>query len=112
MVDFINIFTYFETFPAPTAETLLPLVCVVDEYTNFDIICNAGYDSVIYDPAPQPTGKRGRPARHGKLLSPDGDFTLSDAKVGEYQSNPYRWDMTLPYPQISVKMPQKTEKQL
>ncbi|MDE7322854.1 MAG: hypothetical protein K2N73_09030, partial [Lachnospiraceae bacterium] len=32
----------------------------------------------------QPAGKKGRPAKHGKLLSPDDDFTLSDEKVGEY----------------------------
>ncbi len=60
------------------------LVCVVDEYANLDIICNARYDSVIYDLAPQPTGKKGRPAKHGNRLSPDNDFTLSDEKVGEY----------------------------
>lgn len=60
------------------------LVCVVNEYANLDIICNARYDSVIYDLAPQPSGKKGRPAKHGKRLSPDNDFTLSDEKVGEY----------------------------
>ena len=60
------------------------LVRVVDEYANLDIICNARYDSVIYDPAPQPTGRKGRPAKHGKRLSPDSDFTLSDEKIGEY----------------------------
>ncbi len=60
------------------------LVCVVNEYANLDIICNARYDSVIYDLAPQPAGKKGRPAKHGKRLSPDNDFTLSDEKVGEY----------------------------
>ena len=57
---------------------------VVDEYANLDIICNARYDSVIYDLAPQPTGKKGRPAKHGNRLSPDNDFILSDEKVGEY----------------------------
>ena len=60
------------------------LVCVVNEYANLDIICNARYDSVIYDLAPQPAGKKGRPAKHGKRLSPDNDFTLSGEKVGEY----------------------------
>ena len=60
------------------------LVCVVNEYANLDIICNSRYDSVIYDLAPQPAGKKGRPAKHGKRLSPDNDFTLSDEKVGEY----------------------------
>ena len=62
----------------------IDLVCVVNEYANLDIICNARYDSVIYDLAPQPSGKKGRPAKHGKRLSPDNDFTLSDEKVGEY----------------------------
>ena len=60
------------------------LVCVVDEYTNLDIICNARYDSVIYDLAPQPTGRRGRPARHGRRLSPGEDFSLSDERIGDY----------------------------
>ena len=60
------------------------LVCVINEYANLDIICNARYDSVIYDLAPQPTGKRGRPAKHGKRLSPDVDFILSNEKIGDY----------------------------
>ena len=60
------------------------LVCVVDEYPNLDLICNARSDSVIYDLAPQRTGKRGRPAKHGKRLSPDKDFSLSNDKIGDY----------------------------
>ena len=60
------------------------LVCVVDEFANLDIICNARYDSVIYDLAPQPTGKKGRPAKHGRRLSTEEDFTLSDEKIGDY----------------------------
>ena len=60
------------------------LVCVVDEYKNLDIICNARYDSVIYDLAPQPTGRRGRPATHGRRLSPEEDFSLSDERIGDY----------------------------
>ena len=44
------------------------LVSVVDEYQNLGLIGNARYDSVLYDPAPQPTGKRGRPAKHGRRL--------------------------------------------
>ena len=60
------------------------LVSIVDEYPNLDVICNARYDSVIYDLAPQPTGKRGRPAKHGKRLSPETDFFLSDEKIGDY----------------------------
>ena len=60
------------------------LVSVVDEYPNLDLVGNARYDSVLYDLAPQPTGKRGRPAKHGKRLSADRDFTLSDEKIGGY----------------------------
>lgn len=54
------------------------------EYSNLDVICNARNDSVIYDLAPQPTGKRGRPAKHGRRLSTETDFTLSDEKIGDY----------------------------
>ena len=39
---------------------------IVDEYENLDVICNVRNDSVIYDLAPAKTGKRGRPAKHGK----------------------------------------------
>lgn len=60
------------------------LVCIVDEYPNLDLICNARYDSVMYAPAPQRTGKRGRPAKYGERLSPDKDFSLSDDKIGDY----------------------------
>ena len=60
------------------------LVCVVDKYSNLDLICNARYSSAIYDLAPHRTGKRGRPAKHGKRLSPDKDLSLSDKKIGDY----------------------------
>ena len=60
------------------------LLCVVDGYANLDVICNARCDSVIYDLAPQPTGRRGRPARHGRRLSTESDFTLSDERIGDY----------------------------
>ena len=60
------------------------LVGIVDEYENLDIICNARNDSVIYDLAPPKTGKRGRPAKHGKRLSIDDDFSFSDEKIGDY----------------------------
>ena len=45
------------------------LVSIVDEYHNLDLIGNARIDSVMYDPAPAHTGRRGRPAKHGKRLS-------------------------------------------
>lgn len=60
------------------------LVCLVDEYENLDLIGNARADSVIYDLAPEPSGKKGRPATHGKKLSIRDDFTLSDEKIGDY----------------------------
>ena len=61
-----------------------PLVQVADEYENLDIICNVRNDSVIYDLAPKRTGKRGRPANHGKQLSIEKDLSLSDEKIGDY----------------------------
>ena len=61
-----------------------PLVSIIDEYENLDMIGNARSDSVIYDLPPQRTGKRGRPASHGKRLSIHDDFTLSDEKIGDY----------------------------
>ena len=60
------------------------LVSIVDEYENLDLIGNARSDSVIYDLPPQRTGKRGRPALHGKKLSIQNDFNLSDEKIGDY----------------------------
>ena len=60
------------------------LVSVVDEYPNLDLIGNARSDSVIYDLAPAPTGRKGRPAKHGQRLSIDEDFALSDEKIGDY----------------------------
>ena len=60
------------------------LLCIVNEYENLDVICNARNDSVIYDLAPPKTGKRGRPAKHGKRLSIEEDFSLSDEKIGDY----------------------------
>ena len=60
------------------------LVSIVDEYENLDLIGNARSDSVIYDLAPQRTGKRSRPALHGKKLSIYDDFVLSDEKIGDH----------------------------
>ena len=60
------------------------LVSIVDEYENLGLIGNARSDSVIYNLPPQRTGKRGRPAPHGKKLSIYDDFALSDEKIGDY----------------------------
>ena len=56
----------------------------MDEYENLGLIGNARSDSVIYDLPPQRTGKKGRPASHGKRLSVQDDFTLSDEKIVDY----------------------------
>lgn len=60
------------------------LVSIVDEYENLDLIGNARADSVMYDLPPAPTGKRGRPAKHGRRLSIESDFALSAEKAGDY----------------------------
>ncbi len=60
------------------------LVCIKEEYGNLDIICNARHDPVIYDLAPMPTGKRGRPAKHGKELSIEEDLCMSSEKIGDH----------------------------
>ena len=64
------------------------LVSIVEEYPNLDLIGNARADSVIYDLAPAPTGRKGRPAKHGKRLSANDDFTLSDEKINGYYIGP------------------------
>ncbi len=60
------------------------LIHVTEGYPDLDIICNARYDSVLYDLAPAPTGRRGRPARHGARLSIGDDLALSAQKIGDY----------------------------
>ena len=60
------------------------LIAIVKEYQNLDLIGNARSDSVMYDLAPQPTGHRGRPAKHGRRLSIETDFILSAEKIGGY----------------------------
>ena len=60
------------------------LMSVVGEYENLDLAGNARADSVIYDPAPLSMGRKGRPAKHGRRLSIDSDFTLSAEKVDGY----------------------------
>ena len=62
------------------------MACLVDEFHNLDIVCNARCDSVIYDLPPARTGKRGRPAKRGKRLSLVEDFSLSEEKIGDYHT--------------------------
>ena len=60
------------------------LVSIVDEYPNLDLIGNARIDSVMYDLALAHTGRRGRPAKHGKRLLVETDFTFFNEKTGDY----------------------------
>ena len=45
------------------------MTCLADEFQNLDIICNVRHDTVMYDLPPARTGKRGRPAKHGKSIT-------------------------------------------
>lgn len=60
------------------------LLCVVEEFSNLDIICGARTDTALYDLAPPPTKKVGRPKKHGDRLSLHRDFKLSKEKVDGY----------------------------
>ena len=57
------------------------LIAIVDKYKNLDLNSNAKSDSVIYNPTPEKTGKRGRPPEHGRRLSIKECFVLSNKKV-------------------------------
>ena len=43
-------------------------------FQNLNLISNARIDSVMYDPAPAHTGRRGRPAKHWKRLSVETSY--------------------------------------
>lgn len=60
------------------------IIALLGEFPNLDIICNARTDSVIYGLAPERTGKKGRPAKHGARLSIQDDFSFSEEKIGGY----------------------------
>ena len=66
------------------------LVSIVDEYPNLDLMGNARIDSAMYDLASVRTGRRGRPAKHGKRLSVETDFTFSNEKIGDYYTGAQR----------------------
>ena len=44
----------------------------------------------MYDPAHAHTGRRGRPAKHGKRLSVETDFAFSNEKIGDYYIGAHR----------------------
>ena len=58
--------------------------CLVNEFENLDIICNVRIDTVMYDISPVPTGKRGRPKKHGDRVLPE-QFSLSCPKTGSWK---------------------------
>ena len=61
-----------------------PLVSIPEEYPNLDMIGNVRADSVLYDLPPERTGRKGRPAGHGKQLSIETDFIFSEEKIDGY----------------------------
>ena len=61
-----------------------PLVSIPEEYPNLDMIGNVWADSVLYDLPPERTGRKGRPAGHGKQFSIETDFIFSDEKIDGY----------------------------
>lgn len=50
---------------------------LVNEFDNLTIICNVRSDTVLFELPPEPTGKRGRPRKHGDRLALE-DFTLQE----------------------------------
>lgn len=66
------------------------LVSIVDEYPNLDLIVNARIDSVMYELTPARTGRRGRPAKHGRRLSVENDFTFLNEKMDGCYTGVYR----------------------
>lgn len=48
----------------------------VESHGNLDLIANVRSDTAMYD-LPQPTGKRGRPAKKGEKLCVHGDFDFT-----------------------------------
>jgi len=57
------------------------VIKTVSSYKNLDLIANVRVDTVMYD-LPEPTGKRGRPAKKGKRLCVADDFSFT--LVGKY----------------------------
>ena len=83
------------------------LVSIIDEYPNLDLIGNARIDSVMYDLAPAQTGRRRRPAKHGKRLSVETDFTFSNEKIGDYYTGVRRVLAKISGKSLPMSLPQK-----
>jgi hypothetical protein len=79
-LDYYGYIKFFGGFVGKWVGAFTNLVSIVDEYPNLDLIGNARIDSVMYELAPACTGRRGRPAKHGKRLSIENDITLSNEK--------------------------------
>ena len=79
-----------------------PLVSISEEYPNLDMIRTVRADSALYDLPPERTGRKGRPAGHGKqllfflikrltvILSPSARSLQICLAAGRY------WHMSLP----------------
>ena len=79
-LNYYGYIKFFGGFVGTWVGAFTNLVSIVDEYPNLDLIGNARIDSVMYELAPARTGRRGRPAKHGKRLSIENDITLSNEK--------------------------------
>ncbi len=61
-----------------------PVIELVDEFENLDLICNVRNDTAIYALPPKRTGKRGRPRVFGQRLSLT-DFVLTEIDGSNYR---------------------------
>ena len=59
------------------------VTALVEQFEHLDIVCNVRKDTVLYELPPKPSGKRGRPKKHGERLSLD-TISLSEQRIGGY----------------------------
>ena len=59
------------------------VTALVEQFEHLDIVCNVRKDTVLYKLPPKPSGKRGRPKKHGERLSLE-DISLSEQRIGGY----------------------------
>ena len=57
---------------------------IVSSNPKLELIANVRVDTKLYDLPPAPTGKRGRPAKKGRVLDCHLDFDL-DTQIGDYR---------------------------